>query len=326
MQLIATPANPVPRRATAAMIRASDGVRLRVAHWAARAPREGEREPGTAVIFQGRGEFIEKYFEVIGELLERGFAVVALDWRGQGGSDRLTNNSRKGHVEDFADYQRDIEAVAGQVLEPFCAKPWFALAHSMGGAVMLEHAHGGGRTFERIVLNAPMVDLFGLSWPRGFRIFAEIAETIGMGRSFIPGGGETAMATRPFEGNVLTSDPVRYQRTADIVASGAFLGLGDPTIGWLDAAFRQMKRFEDADYPRLTALPVLVIGAGADEVVDTRAVSRFAARLKAGSFVEIPHAKHEIMVERDVFRAQFWAAFDAFVPGTREEGAIGDRQ
>ena len=48
-----------------------------------------ERPRGTVVLLTGRGEFIEKYAtEVVGELLERGFAVVALDWRGQGLSDR----------------------------------------------------------------------------------------------------------------------------------------------------------------------------------------------------------------------------------------------
>ena len=43
---------------------------------------------GTVVVLGGRAEFIEKYFEVIGELLARDFAVAALDWRGQGGSAR----------------------------------------------------------------------------------------------------------------------------------------------------------------------------------------------------------------------------------------------
>jgi lysophospholipase len=33
----------------------------------------------------------------------------------------------------------------------------------------------------------------------------------------------------------------------------------------------------------------------------------------------IPGARHEILMERDEFREQFWAAFDAFVPGTPDE-------
>jgi len=39
--------------------------------------------------------------------------------------------------------------------------------------------------------------------------------------------------------------------------------------------------------------------------------------LRAGAQVVISGARHELMMERDAFREQFWAAFDAFVPGSR---------
>jgi lysophospholipase len=58
-----------------------------------------------------------------------------------------------------------------------------------------------------------------------------------------------------------------------------------------------------------------VIGAGADRVVSAPALERFATRLKVGRLITIPDAQHEILVERDHIRAQFWAAFDAFIPG-----------
>jgi lysophospholipase len=32
--------------------------------------------------------------------------------------------------------------------------------------------------------------------------------------------------------------------------------------------------------------------------------------------VTVPGALHEVMQERDGLRARFWAAFDAFVPGS----------
>ena len=48
----------------------------------------------------------------------------------------------------------------------------------------------------------------------------------------------------------------------------------------------------------------------------TAAAERFAARLKAGRIMVIPGALHEILMERDAIRELFWAAFDAFLPGT----------
>jgi lysophospholipase len=45
-------------------------------------------------------------------------------------------------------------------------------------------------------------------------------------------------------------------------------------------------------------------------------IERFSVRLRAGSHLIVPGSKHELMMERDVYRSQFWAAFDAFVPGS----------
>ena len=52
------------------------------------------------------------------------------------------------------------------------------------------------------------------------------------------------------------------------------------------------------------------------QVVSTPAIEEFAYHLRAGSHLVIAGSKHEILQEQDRYRAQFWAAFDAFVPGT----------
>jgi lysophospholipase len=310
MQLVGTPDNPVPSGARVEMVRAADGVQLRTVRWV---PPTALR--GTVAVLTGRAEFIEKYFEVIGQLLSRGFAVAALDWRGQGGSARPLKNPRKGHVDDFSLFGRDIDALVDDVLGPSCPQPWFALCHSMGGAIALDIAHSGRSPFERIVMTAPMIEIAGLRRPRGARFLAEALDMLGLGGAYAPGGGSASITTMPFVGNILTSDPVRYARSAGVVAIAPHLALGWPTVGWVHAAFRLMRRFADPDYPRNTETPMLVIAPGDDEVTDTRATERFAARLRAGRLIVIDGAKHEILMERDCFRDQFWAAFDQFVPG-----------
>lgn len=98
----------------------------------ARWPAGGTKRKGTVCIFPGRAEMIEKYFEVVRDLRERGFAVAVLDWRGQGGSARALADPRKGHVGDFAEFQLDLDAFMKQIVLPDCPPPYFALAHSMG--------------------------------------------------------------------------------------------------------------------------------------------------------------------------------------------------
>ncbi len=316
MQLFATPDNPVPPEAIVSAARTPDGVTLRVARWSA-----GAAARGTVVILTGRAEFIEKYYEVIRELRARRFDVLVMDWRGQGLSDRELADPRKGHVADFAAYERDLAALVRQVVEPFCPKPWFALGHSMGGAVLAGYARGGACVFDRIVLTAPMIDIKLTRYSRAARLLAAGLDLVGLGGAFIPGGGVTSVMSKPFEDNVLTSDPQRFARTAAILKSAPQLSIGDPTIGWLNAAFRQMRRFKDIDFPRRTMVPILIVASGADTVVDTTEVERFGSRLKAGRVICVPGARHEIMMEREPLREQFWAAFDAFIPGELEATA-----
>src|SRR4051812_39043671 len=277
---------------------AADGVRLRAASWTPAAAH------GTIVLLGGRTEFIEKYGEVVGDLLARGFAVATLDWRGQGGSERQLRDPFKGHIDDFALYERDFVVFRRDVLAK-CPRPWIGLCHSMGGAIMLRIAHAGRCPFDRLALTAPMIALYGQAEPRWPRRLVEALDGLGLGGAYAPGGGGRPYGLNPFEGNVLTSDPVRYARFGEILRRAPQVGLGGPTIGWVHAAFRLMREFAEADYPRAIHTPILVIASGADRVVDARSVERFASRLRAGSLIVIDGARHEVMFERDSLRDLF---------------------
>jgi lysophospholipase len=61
---------------------------------------------------------------------------------------------------------------------------------------------------------------------------------------------------------------------------------------------------------------MLMLAAGQDEVVSIPAIEQFGIQLLAGSHVIVPGARHELLQEQELYRQQFWAAFDAFVPGT----------
>lgn len=311
MTLTSIPSNPVPEGAVSGRIKASDGVELRFARW----PATGMRR-GTVCVFPGRAEMIEKYFEVVNDLRARGFAVAALDWRGQGGSARALADPRKGHVRDFDEYQLDLDAFMRDVVLPDCPPPYFALAHSMGGANMLRALHAGKRWFDRVVLCAPMIDFAFLRYRNLSRRFAGFMTAIGLGGRYIPGGSAIAVTNRPFVGNPVSSDPVRYEKGAAIVEANSALGLGSPTYAWTRAAFRVMSAFAEPDYPAALHQPILIIAAGDDRLVSTAAAEKFAIRLRAGANFVVPGSKHEILMERDAIRSQFWAAFDAFVPGS----------
>ncbi len=312
MELVTLAKNPVPSGATVGTFKGYDGAKLRFARWdATRVPRRG-----TVCLFGGRTEFIEKYFEVIADLRRRGFGVATMDWRGQGGSQRMLSNPRKGYVRGFWEYDRDLIRFMKDIVLPDCLPPFIGLAHSMGGNVLLRSATMPGLWFERIVLTAPMIAIHeSIIGPKPLRarLYAELGCALGMSGAYVFGGSGALETSQPFEGNVLTSDHERWLRTKAVLEVAPELGLGWPTIGWLRAALRSCRRLSNPNYPARINVPLLMFAAGNDTVVSTRAIEDFAVEAKVASCILMPDARHEILQETDSVRTRFWAAFDAYL-------------
>ena len=311
MKLVSIPANPVPDHVVSGSIKTPDGVNLRFARWE---PPPGRK--GTVVILQGRAEFIEKYIETARDLRARGFAVAAFDWRGQGLSDRALGDRHKGYVRSFAEYATDLDAVMAQVVLPDCPPPIYGLAHSMGAAIAIRALHDGTRSFERVVLSAPMIALPHGALTRVAGPLARVMRLLGSGSAYVPAGDQSHSGRQDFLGNVLTSDPVRFARNAAVLEQAPEIGLGSPTVAWADAAMRVMNEFAQPGYPGGIRQPILMVAAGRDAIVSTPAIENFGMNLLAGRHLILAGSQHEILQEQDQYRNQFWAAFDAFVPGT----------
>jgi lysophospholipase len=307
--LVEIPNKPIPRGAVCDTVTTDDGVALRYARW----PPNRSPVRGTVVILHGRTEFIEKYFETVNDLRRRGFAVATFDARGQGGSGRLLRNRRKGHVRDFADHVNDFETMMQEVVLPDCPPPYYVLGHSTGAIVALLSAERLRTQIDRMVLTAP---LFALTWgsPKLLARLTGFLMHFGLGEAFVPGGGATLMHSQPFAGNPVTSDPDRYQRSLALIHADSSIGVGGATVGWLNAAMRACSRLAEPDFVNRVPMPVLIVLAG---IVSNLAAEEFARRVRTAAYLRIPSSHHEILMERNEVRDQFWIAFDAFIEGRR---------
>ena len=77
------------------------------------------------------------------------------------------------------------------------------------------------------------------------------------------------IASGPYVNNIATSDPVRYARTEAMLEAEPALGIGSPTVAWLDAAYRAMGEIADPAYAGKVRQPLMLIAAGRDQVVST---------------------------------------------------------
>ncbi|MDX6806660.1 alpha/beta hydrolase [Terrihabitans rhizophilus] len=309
--LFAHPDNPLPDGGVLVPLKAPDGLVLRAARFPA--ARDAAFK-GTVCLFAGRGEFIEKYFETICDLTARGFDVASMDWRGQGGS--KAKGSRRGHIKSFDTFQRDIDVFMEDFVRPDCRPPYFALAHSMGGALILEAARRRTTWWERVVLSAPMIGLPGLAGGPLVQRLAALSGLTGLGQLYVPGGSARSSYSGRFENNVLTGDHKRFTRVQTLEHAAPHLVLGAPTLGWLNAAGRAMATFGDPERVAQIRTPTLFVAAGDERVVSNRAMTLLASQMRTAKVVTLPSARHELMMERNAVRNAFFAAFEAFVPGT----------
>lgn len=302
--LVSIPEAPVPDHGAAEWFVGADGATLRAASFS---PPGKPR--GSVIVSPGRSEPIEKYYEVVQDLLDRGFAVLVHDWRGQGLSVRALPDRLKGHARGFKPFLRDYAALL-DTFEDRLPKPWIALGHSMGGCLTtLALAHGENR-FAACVLSAPMLGLnTGRRPPRASRALAWLMARAGRAGDYTL--GETGDPfTHSFATDALTHDQARYERYRAQLLANPEIALGGTTWGWVDFAFSACAWLRRSSGVEAIPIPVTIVGAGEDSRVLNVDLRSIAQRIPKGRYLEIEGSFHEILIEIDARRAQFWAAFD----------------
>ncbi len=304
-EFIKLASNIVPSGAQLVNLTAPDGTKIRAATF----KRDDAR--ATVVLLTGWSEFIEKYFEVISDLHARNFSVVAMDWRGQGLSERYGSDRRRGHIDDFISYADDITMLSDEATRRGFPGPQLLMSHSMGGAPALQLLARGDRRFAAAVLCAPMTQIFpNLLVRRVVHLLSSAAVFAG---AKYAGAGPARGAGETFEDNPLTSDRTRYQRFIELKGAYPDATIEAPSLGWVRAASIAISDLHRPTYFERLATPVLILSAGVDALVSSLDHVKIAARNPLISRILIDDARHEIMMERDELRDRYWLAFDEFV-------------
>ena len=269
---------------------------------------------GSILLLGGRTEFIEKYAEVIGELIERGYSVCSFDWRGQGLSSRLLSDPHKGHIDTFDTYLADLDRILKKVFLPRVQPPYFIMAHSMGGHVALRYLFEHPNVFAKGVLTAPMIDVcMQVQMKKWLQLLVKVMVASGGGRLYTIGSGKNDWRNQPFEGNRLTSDRPRFVRSRNLTGYQPALAIGGATYMWVKAAFDSIADLSKQKNRTNLAIPILMVCAGKDQIVSNHAQQIMCGHLPNCKMMTIPDARHEILMEKDQYRSLFWEAFDAIM-------------
>ncbi len=248
-------------------------IRLQYRSW------EVTRARATLIFIHGLSDHGGRYEGFGDRMAEFGCSTFILDLRGHGYSE-----GRRGHIRRFDVYLQDIERFRREVLGSTSpAKQTFLVGHSMGGLIVLRYLQQYDPPFRGAVLSAPwlgtMVDV-----PR-WKIAA--ARTL-----------ERVLPALPIPAGIPT-DYLSHDRTVvdryrhDPLVHGRIT----PRL-FAETAEAMRLALEQAD--RVT-VPLLLLLAGQDRLVDTRRALAFGRSLRASDVTVrlYPDLYHELFLETE---------------------------
>jgi len=283
----------------------TDGIRVRTSFWAANDP------VGTVFVFPGRADYIEKYGGLANFCLSNNLNVIAIDWRGQGLSERLLDDKNIGHIEDFKNYQNDVEVIINEAKDAGLVKPWIIFAHSMGGLIGLRTLHDNP-VFEKVVFTSPM---WGIQMPpilkSGASIIMSLISLIGKMETYAPTTSpETRILNEEYEFNKLTSDIRNFKLLRQQLIQHPDLQIGGPSSAWVSAALDEIE-FQIGKEPPIT--PALCFLGEKEEIIDNLAVREFCKNWDSCDLISIPDAKHDLLMEKKMILHSLFEKLEKFI-------------
>ncbi len=306
-----SPGRRFPDGARLTQWQAADGWPLRHLHVphapATAAPR------GSILWLGGRGDFIEKYVETLTGWSAQGWVIDSFDWRGQGGSGRLSDNPNVGHVENFAKWIADLAAFYRN-WSASTPGPHVVMGHSMGGHLVLRALAEGAILPDAAALIAPML---GFNAPYSDRVGHWVSKA--MCRAGNPARAAWKIGEKPgshasFRQKMLTHDDRRYADEMWWAARDPSLFLGPASWRWVECAYASFLDMARPGTLEAVRTPLLLLSTVADALVDPKAIARAAERLPDARLHQYgADAAHELLREVDAIRDDALARIAGFL-------------
>ena len=289
--------------------KAADGWAIRRIDWPAPAAAKG-----SILFLPGRGDFYEKYLEMLSHWAAQGWQVTASDWRGQAGSGRLGSDSVTGHIDDFATWTEDL----AQLWRNWKAEtpgPHVLAGHSMGGHLALRAVAEGQVDPDGLILSAPMLGFSSSVLPDTvMHLAAKAMKALGDPRRPAWKWSEKPGAVPAARAHLLTHDAVRYADELWWRDHRPELVMGPGSWGWVERGYASMRLLAAPGMLEKVRVPVLVFGTDIDKLVAWAAIAKAATRLGDCELLHFGvEARHEILREADSVRDRAITACDAFL-------------
>jgi lysophospholipase len=301
----------IPEDARESIWKAADGWEIRRIDFD---PAVGAQHHGSILFLPGRGDHYEKYLETLDFWSRKGWRVTSIDWRGQGLSGRLLADPHIGHIDDFATWISDLGYFWAKWKES-TPGPHIAIAHSMGGHLLMRALIEDVIVPDVAVLSAPMLGIQAMGLPIGFTLaYAKLRDWLGQGEKAAWKVSEKPMSAARLRQKLLTHDARRYVDELAWWEIRPGVKLGPPDWHWMVEAIKSIKKINAPDKYENLKIPVLLMATSSDKLVNTSWIKRASERLpKCELLLFGREAAHELLREEDLVRDKCLSAIDDFI-------------
>ena len=222
------------------------------------------------IFSSGRCESIPRYFEFAYDIFHSQLKanICLYDHRGQGLSERIISDPRKGHVDNFSYYTDDIIKFM-EILKSKGSSKLFLWGQSMGGGIAIRAAQKRPDLVAGLTLFSPLVGMYTKPFPNWLVYgFTSGMDLFSMGSRFMP--GQTYWDPDPtvegYKKNLNVRSLSRWLMTEEIFSfkkkEWQQAPLGGATIKWIQQALK-MSKFIQKDAEKLVT-PTYIFQSGND--------------------------------------------------------------
>lgn len=236
---------------------------------------EAENAKAVIVMVHGAAEHHGRYKWLIEMWRSVGVHVVMGDLPGQGMTTR-----RRGHIESFDDYINEIAKWVNEALK--YQLPIFMLGHSMGGLAIIRTLQERKLPIQAVILSSPCISLSEYP-PKGLEWISKVLNYVHPSMLF-DSKLSVEMATRNKEIQELDKNDSLYVTKV--------------SVRWYRELRKAMK-LAFMNIHKLPDIPILLMQAGEDKIVDKTAVRQWFDKLPISekTYKEWPKLYHEIFNE-----------------------------
>lgn len=250
----------------------------------------------TMMLMQGWTEHYAGATEFAYDLYQQGVSTFWFDWRGQGKSSRPLADTFRSHILSYDDYLIDLQTYLEKIVNPNKKGVFVAAAFSMGANILSLYETQHPKTFDRIILVSPMLDIKTALPQRLVWIMCKTAEFFGQGSEYIWG-------SKGFDGttvNMATRSEARFEPWRQFRAAHPETVINGVSWSWMRASLEATWTMRSQ--AEKMATPILMLQAGKDKFVNTDGQDYVCEKASSCLKVVFPQSMHAILVEVDPTR------------------------